>query len=156
MRSCGHPPGIRAVGHRGDPRICARGSGSTLTWVALACQLGQDRSMKAPQRVALVVGTPIVAAIGAVAVVQAHRHPEQAVGGAGAGALALQLIAGLGACAAGADLTLRRSARLSGAFLVGSGVALLLGAVPQPEAGSAALFTAALACGTFAPALAGA
>ncbi|MDA0158833.1 histidine kinase [Solirubrobacter ginsenosidimutans] len=108
------------------------------------------------RRLVLILGLPLVAVLGTAALVQARRHPEQALGGAGAGALALQLLAGFGACAAGADLDLRRSMRLSGGLLAASGVALLLGAVPLHDAGSAVLFTAALAGGAFAPAFAGA
>jgi signal transduction histidine kinase len=102
------------------------------------------------------LGTLAVAALAVVALAQAQRHPEQALGGDGAGALALQLVAGLGAYAAGIDLALRRSATASGALLALSGIALLLGAAPLPDAGGALLFTAALAFGAFAPLLAGA
>jgi signal transduction histidine kinase len=112
--------------------------------------------MAAARRLAFVLAAAIVAALGVAVLVQAQRHPDQAPGGAGAGALALQLAAGLGACAAGAELAMRRSMRLSGALLAASGTALLLGAVPLPEAGGAVPFTAALAGGAFAPALAGA
>jgi signal transduction histidine kinase len=107
-------------------------------------------------RLVALLGTLAVAALAVVALTQAQHHPEQALGGDGAGALALQLVAGLGAYAAGLDLALRRSATRSGALLCASGVALLLGAAPLPDAGGALLFTAALALGTFAPLLAGA
>src|SRR4051794_40525663 len=69
---------------------------------------------------------------------------------------ALGLVAGLAIFGAGADLALRRAQLAAGALLAGSGLALQLGGVPLPDAGSAALFTAALAGGAFAPALAGA
>ena len=111
--------------------------------------------MAASRRLAFALGTTAVAALGVAALVQAHRRPDQSIGGAGAGALALQLAAGLGACAAGLDLALRRSLLASGALLAASGTALFLGAFPLPEAGGALLFTAALAGGAFAPALAG-
>src|SRR4051812_41627826 len=127
-------------------------SGATLTALAEPCQLGQDRTM----RPVALLGTLAVAALAVVALAQAQRHPEQALGGDGAAALALQLVAGLGAYAAGLDLALRRSATRSGALLAASGIALLLGAAPLPDAGGALLFTAALALGTFAPLLAGA
>src|SRR4051812_8263233 len=95
----------------------------------------------------LALATPVVIALGCAALVQSQRHPELAIGGGGPWAAALQLAAGLGTFAAGADLALRRSLRLPGALLLASGVALLLGMVPPPEGGSAALFTAALAFG---------
>jgi hypothetical protein len=107
-------------------------------------------------RAVALLGTLAVAALAAVALSRAQQHPEQALGGGGVGALALQLVAGLGAYAAGLDLALRRNAARSGALLAASGVALLLGAAPLPDAGGPLLFTAALAFGTFAPLLAGA
>src|SRR5262249_13326368 len=122
MDSCRDPPGCRACGHRGAHRTCADASGSTLTGVAIACQLGQARPMTAPQRRVVGLGAAAVAALGAAVLVQAQRHPEQALGGGSAGALALQLAAGLGACAAGADLAIRGTQRRSGALLAASGV----------------------------------
>ena len=112
--------------------------------------------MPAARRLGLVLGTAVVAALGVAALVQANRHPDQALAGGAAGALALQLAAGLGAYGAGADLALRGRPRLSGVLLAASGIALLLGGVPLPEAGGPALFTAALVAGSCAPALAGA
>jgi signal transduction histidine kinase len=107
-------------------------------------------------RALLLLAASLVVSAGAAALVQAERHPELSIGGAGAWAGALQLAAGLGACAAGADLALRRALWLPGGLLATSGLALLLGSAPLSEPGGAALFTAALAFGTFAPVLAGA
>jgi signal transduction histidine kinase len=112
--------------------------------------------MGSARRLLIVIATAAVVALGLAALVQAHRHPDQAVAGAGAGALLLQLAAGLGAWAAGVDLARRRSMRVSGALLAATGPALLLGVVPLPEAGGPLLFAAALAGGACAPALAGA
>ena len=112
--------------------------------------------MAVPPRLARALGISAVCALGIAALLQARRHPGEALGGAGAGAVLLQFAAGLGAFAAGLDLALRRSARSSGALLAASGAAVFLGAVPLPEAGSAPLFSAALAAGTLSPALAGA
>jgi signal transduction histidine kinase len=102
------------------------------------------------------LGCLLVAALGVAVVVQARAHPGESAGGAGAGALALELAAGLGACAAGAYLALRRAPSPASVLLAASGIAVLLGSLPLPEAGGAVLFTAALAGGAFAAPLAGA
>src|SRR4051812_29991021 len=111
MRPCRHCPGSRAVGHRGGHPTGAGGSVHTLTGLASACQLREDRVMGAARRSVAVLATAIVAALGIAALVHAQRHPDQALGGAGAGAWALQFAAGVGAWMAGVHLALRRSLR---------------------------------------------
>src|SRR4051812_3378949 len=103
-------------------------------------------------RLALLVTAALV---GCAGLLDAQGHPEDAIGGASVWAAALQLAAGLGACAAGADLALRRSLALPGTLLAAGGLALLLGSAPLPGSAGAALFSAALLLGAFAPVLAG-
>jgi signal transduction histidine kinase len=112
--------------------------------------------MGSPRRLLVAIATAAVVALGLAALMQAHRRPDQALGGANTAAFLLQFAAGLGAWLAGIDLALRWSMRASGALLAVTGPAVFLGAVPLPEAGGALLFTAALAGGACAPALAGA
>src|SRR4051812_2002144 len=103
------------------------------------------------RKLTVALATAAVAGLGAAVLIQIHRHPDEAVGGASAAAAWLQLAAALAAWAAGLDLALRGRTRLSGALLAAAGPAVLLGAVPLPSAGGALLFTAALAGGARAP-----
>src|SRR3954468_8597932 len=112
--------------------------------------------MKALRTPVIYLGSFAVTALGVTVLVQAHRHPEQALGGGGAAAAVLQVAAGVGVWLAGLDLALRGRPRGAPGLLAATGPALLLGAVPLPEAGGALVFTAALVGGTSAPALAGA
>jgi signal transduction histidine kinase len=104
---------------------------------------------------ALGAATGLVAALAVAVAVNAARRPADAVGGAGAAALALQIGTALALWAAGLQLALRRGARVSGWLIAATGPALLAGALPLPDAGGAALFALGLAAGLAAPALIG-
>ena len=105
---------------------------------------------------ALCVATGMVVLLAVAVAVEAARRPAEAVGDGGAGALVLQVAAGVALWSAGLQLALRQGARYSGWLLAAAGPALLAGALPLPRAGGAVLFVLALALGLTAPALAGA
>ncbi|HEY6892370.1 MAG TPA: hypothetical protein VI300_31485, partial [Solirubrobacter sp.] len=97
-----------------------------------------------------------VSGLGVIALIEAHLHPSESVGGGGAAALVLQLVAGLALWGGGLHLALHRSNAASGALLAAAGPALFLGQLPQPESGGSLLFTAALVGGGLVTTLAGA
>jgi hypothetical protein len=97
-----------------------------------------------------------VAGLGTAALLAAHRHPDESLGGGAAPFLALQLLAGLGASGAGVHLARQRSTRIAGMLLLATGIAVSLEQLPLPDSGGALLFTAALAGGAMTSALAGA
>ncbi|WP_028063386.1 sensor histidine kinase [Solirubrobacter soli] len=95
--------------------------------------------------------TCVVAALGVAAAAHARAHPADTLTGGEAAALALMLVAGLGAWVAGVYVAPRDR---GGIALAAAGPALFLAAWPLPEAGGALAFTAALTLGATAPALA--
>jgi signal transduction histidine kinase len=97
-----------------------------------------------------------VAGLGTAALLAAHRHPDESLGGGAESFLALQLIAGLGASGAGVHLARQQSTRIAGLLLSATGAAVFLEQLPLPDSGGALLFTAALAGGAMTSALAGA
>jgi hypothetical protein len=103
----------------------------------------------------LVLAGLAVAGLGTVALLAAHRHPDESLGGGAAPFLALQLLAALGAWGAGVHLARQRSKRIAGTLLAATGVAVFLEQLPLPDSGGAVLFTAALAGGAMTSALAG-
>ncbi|HEY3613776.1 MAG TPA: histidine kinase [Gaiellales bacterium] len=108
-------------------------------------------------RALLIAATALaVAALAVAAVASVHRHPDASLGGGDAAAIALEVASACALVAAGSSIALIRAARLTGALIAAAGFALLLGALPVPQTGGAFLFTAALAGGTSAAALAGA
>jgi signal transduction histidine kinase len=112
--------------------------------------------MRRVRWLALCVATALVVLLAVAVAVEAARRPAEAVGDGGAGALVLQVAAGVALWFAGLQLALRQGARASGWLLAAAGPALLAGALPLPRAGGAVLFGLALALGLTAPALAGA
>src|SRR3954464_11236696 len=108
--------------------------------------------MAALRKLMIGLGTAAVAALAVAALLQAHRHPEQALGGGGAAAAVLQVAAGVGVWLAGLAVALRGGDRVAGTLLAATGPALHRGAVPLPQAGGALLFTAALVGAAGAPA----
>jgi signal transduction histidine kinase len=113
------------------------------------------RGMRGLRWVWLVLGAAAVAGLGTAALLAAHRHPDESLGGGAAPFLALQLLAGLGASSAGAHLARQHSTRVAGLLLLAAGVAVFLEQLPLPDSGGALLFTAALAGGALTSALAG-
>jgi signal transduction histidine kinase len=103
----------------------------------------------------LVLAAAAVAGLGTAALLAAHRHPDESLGGGAAPFLALQLLAGLGAWGAGVHLARQQSTRIAGLLLLATGVAVFLEQLPLPDSGGALLFTAALAGGAMTSALAG-
>jgi hypothetical protein len=111
--------------------------------------------MRVGSRAALLAMTLPVLALGAETSRLAATHPEAALGGGAPWENALQVAAAVAAAAAGAVLMSEHRAVACGLFLALTGPAILLAQVPIPDASSALLFTAALAGGSLAPALAG-
>src|SRR6185503_890035 len=144
------------VRHQGAHRTSPETSVPTLNPVACVCQVGEDRDMRRVRWLALCVATGLVVLLAVAVAVEAARRPAEAVGDGGAGALVLQVAAGVALWFAGLLLALRLRARDSGWLLAAAGPALLAGALPLPRAGGAVLFVLALALGLTAPALAGA
>ena len=85
----------------------------------------------------------------------AAAHADAALGGGAPWESAVQVGAAAGATAAGLALILNRRVTACGVLLALTGPAILLVQLPAPDAGSALLFTAALAGGSLAPFLAG-
>jgi signal transduction histidine kinase len=112
--------------------------------------------MSVSRRAAIGIATAGVCVLAGATVVAARRHPAEVLGGAGAGALALQVGAALALFAAGACIAVIRSAWLPGVLIALSGACVLLAAVPLPDAGGALVFTLATIGGAAAAALAGA
>jgi signal transduction histidine kinase len=96
-----------------------------------------------------------VLALGAETSRLAAAHPDAALGGGAPWETIVQLGAAVAAAAAGAVLMFEHRAVACGLLLTLTGPAILLAQVPVPDASSALLFTAALAGGSLAPALAG-
>jgi signal transduction histidine kinase len=111
--------------------------------------------MAAGTRAALLAGTLPVVALGIETSRLAAAHADAALGGGAPWESALQVGAAAAAIAAGMVLVLNRRVKACGALLVLTGPAILLAQVPVPDTSSALLFTAALAGGSLAPALAG-
>jgi hypothetical protein len=97
-----------------------------------------------------------IAVFGVATLVSAYRTPGETLGGGAPAALALQLLAGLGASSAGAYLAWRGTHRRAGILLLATGLAVFLGQLPLPGTAGAVLFTAALVGGSMTSALAGA
>jgi signal transduction histidine kinase len=111
--------------------------------------------MKAGSRAAFLAGILTVLALGIDTSRLAAAHPDAALGGGAPWESAVQVGAAIGATAAGLALTLNRRVTACGVLLALTGPAILLAQLPAPDAGSALLFTAALAGGSLAPFLAG-
>jgi signal transduction histidine kinase len=111
--------------------------------------------MRAGTRAALLAGTLPVVALGVETSRLAAAHANAALGGGAPWDGAVQVGAAAGAVAAGMVLVLNRRVMACGVLLALTGPAILLAQVPVPDAASALLFTAALAGGSLAPALAG-
>ena len=111
--------------------------------------------MAAGTRAALLAGTLPVVALGIETSRLAAAHADAALGGGAPWESAVQVGAAAAAIAAGMVLVLNRRVKACGALLALTGPAILLAQVPVPDASSALLFTAALAGGSLAPALAG-
>jgi signal transduction histidine kinase len=111
--------------------------------------------MIARSRIALVAGSALVLALGVEASRLAAAHAGAALGGGAGWQNALQVGAAVGAVIAGLGLALDRRVGACGWLLALTGPAIILAQIPIPDAGSALLFTAALAGGQLAPALAG-
>ena len=111
--------------------------------------------MRAGSRAALLAMTLPVLALGAEASRLAAAHPDAAIGGGAPWENIVQAGAAVAAAAAGAVLVLEHRAVACGVLLALTGPAILLAQVPVPDASSALLFTAALAGGSLALALAG-
>ena len=112
--------------------------------------------MKAGSRAAFLAGILTVLALGVETSRLAAAHPDAALGGGAPWESAVQAGAAVGATAAGLALILNRRVTACGVLLALTGPAILLAQLPAPDAGSALLFTAALAGGSLAPFLAGA
>jgi signal transduction histidine kinase len=111
--------------------------------------------MAAGTRAALLAGALPVVALGIVTSRLAAAHADAALGGGAPWESAVQVGAAAAAIAAGTVLVLNRRVKACGVLLALTGPAILLAQAPVPEASSALLFTAALAGGSLAPALAG-
>jgi signal transduction histidine kinase len=111
--------------------------------------------MRAGSRAALLAMTLPVLALGAETSRLAAANPDAALGGGAPWESIVQVGAAVAAAAAGAVLVFEHRAAACGLFLALTGPAILLAQVPVPDASSALLFTAALAGGSLAPALAG-
>ena len=110
--------------------------------------------MTVGSRVAVLAVTVSVLALGVQTSRLAAAHPEAALGGA-PWENVVQVVAAVSATAAGIVLVVNRRVVACGVLLALTGPAILLAQVPVPDAGSALLFTAALAGGSLAPFLAG-
>jgi signal transduction histidine kinase len=96
-----------------------------------------------------------VLALGAETSRLAAAHPDAALGGGAPWESIVQVGAAVAATAAGAVLMFEHRAVVCGLLLALTGPAILLAQLPVPDASSALLFTAGLAGGSLAPALAG-
>jgi signal transduction histidine kinase len=101
------------------------------------------------------IATAAVAALAAVTLVNAHRHPDQTLGGGDAPALVLEALAIASTWTAGFAVVLRARAATAGWLLAAAAVGLCAGTLPQPESGGPLLFALALTGAATAPALAG-
>lgn len=110
--------------------------------------------MTVGSRVAVLAGTLPVLALGVQTSRLAVAHSGVALGGA-PWENVVQVGAAVSASAAGIVLVVNRRVVACGVLLALTGPAILLAQVPVPDAGSALLFTAALAGGSLAPFLAG-
>jgi signal transduction histidine kinase len=110
--------------------------------------------MRASARAALLATLPVLA-LGAGTSRLAAAHPEVALGGGAPWESVVQVGAAVAAVAAGAVLMLEHRITACGLLLALTGPAILLAQLPVPDASSALLFTAGLAGGSLAPALAG-
>jgi signal transduction histidine kinase len=110
--------------------------------------------MRVSTRAALLAALPVLA-LGAETSRLAAAYPEAALGGGARWESTVQVGAAVAAVAAGVVLMLEHRVRACGLLLALAGPAILLAQVPIPDASSALLFTAALAGGSLAPALAG-
>ena len=110
--------------------------------------------MRASTRAALLVTLPVLA-LGAETSRLAPAHPEAALGGGAPWESLVQVGAAVAAVAAGVVLMLEQRLTACGLLLALTGPAILLAQLPVPVASSALLFTAGLAGGSLAPALAG-
>lgn len=106
-------------------------------------------------RAALALGSVGMVGLAAATLVAAHRNGDETLGGGRPGELAALGGVGLSLWGAGCAIGVVRSAWLPGLLLAASGAAFLLGGVPLPDAGGTLLFSAALAGGSCAAALAG-
>jgi signal transduction histidine kinase len=111
--------------------------------------------MRAGSRAALLAMTLPVLALGAETARLAAAHPDAALGGGAPWEAIVQVGAAVAAAAAGAVLMFEHRAVVCGLLLALTGPAILLAQLPVPDASSALLFTAGLAGGSLAPALAG-
>lgn len=111
--------------------------------------------MIASSRAVLVAGSVLVLALGVETSRLAAAHAGAALGGGAAWPNALEIIAAVAAVIAGLALALDRRVRACGWLFALTGPAIILAQIPVPDAGSAVLFTASLAGGLLAPALAG-
>jgi signal transduction histidine kinase len=109
--------------------------------------------MRASARAALLATLPVLA-LGAETSRLAAAHPEAALGGGAPWENIVQVGAAVAAVAAGVVLILEHRVTRCGLLLALTGPAILLAQVPLPDASSALLFTAGLAGGSLAPALA--
>jgi signal transduction histidine kinase len=110
--------------------------------------------MRASARAALLATLPVLA-LGAETSRLAAAHPEAALGGGAPWENVVQVGAAVAAVAAGVVLMLEHRVAICGLLLALTGPAILLAQMPVPDASSALLFTAGLAGGSLAPALAG-
>ena len=110
--------------------------------------------MRASTRAALLVTLPVLA-LGAETSRLAAAHPEAALGGGAPWESLVQVGVAVAAVAAGVVLMLEQRLTACGLLLALTGPAILLAQLPVPDASSALLFTAGLAGGSLAPALAG-
>jgi signal transduction histidine kinase len=111
--------------------------------------------MKAGSRAAVLAGALPVLALGIETSRLAAAHASAALGGGTLWESAVQVGAAVSAGAAGISLAVNRRVVACGALLALTGPAILLAQLPTPYAGSALLFTTALAGGALAPFLAG-
>jgi signal transduction histidine kinase len=110
--------------------------------------------MRASARAAFLATLPVLA-LGAQTSRLAAAHPAAALGGGAPWESVVQVGAAVAAVAAGAVLMLEHRITACGLLLALTGPAILLAQLPVPDASSALLFTAGLAGGSLAPALAG-
>jgi signal transduction histidine kinase len=110
--------------------------------------------MRASARAALLATLPVLALAAGTSRLAA-AHPEAALGGGAPWENVVQVGAALAAVAAGVVLMLERRVTICGLLLALTGPTILLAQVPVPDASSTLLFTAGLAGGSLAPAMAG-
>ena len=103
--------------------------------------------MRILRRTGLAVLSAVVVALAIATLIEAHRRPDQTLGGDGSAALVVQLGAGLVLWAAGVHIATSHGHALAGGLLAAAGLAVFLGELPLPETGGAVLFTAALVGG---------